>query len=473
MAPYSVLEYGYLSCTDSVVGSSLRDRAIPPELWRELAELIEDEDVNSDGVLYSAGDGPKGVRRLKAKNYIGVIATESGTLEILPKLHTAEITEEAERQALRKVVGNMLSYVTDMDHRVFDPANLQLHTDLYEWFLTIFLRKVADLVKRGLKSAYESLEDNLPILKGRLLFPQHLRLNTGNASKLYVQFDEFTTNRPENRLIHAALNLVWKKVANIENKRLASELLFAFANVGQSDTKIKQSRDFQAWRSERGSSHYGELKGWCKAILDGTSPTPSSDNFTPDKFESFLFPAEKLFEQYVANRLQHALSNNPRFKLDAQVGREKSLFSGNAAPLGKKSQLRPDIVITYKNENGEEIVVLDAKWKIFDQNGQISSADLYQLYVYGKYWKASEVGIVAPATRDVRKVEGPFTYQDESDGHLVRIWLLPYNLLHDNQGHFDWDGSESSTPMEKIIAANNNYFSKGIVRSGMTNSVLT
>lgn len=473
MAPYSVLEYGYLSCTNSVVGSSLRDRAVPPELWRELAELIEDEDVNSAGVLYSAGDGPKGVRRLKAKNYIGVIATESGTLEILPKLHTTEITEEAERQALRKVVGNMLSYVTDMDHRVFDPANLQLHTDLYEWFLAIFLRKVSDLVKRGLRSSYESLEGNLSVLKGRLMFPQHLRLNVANSSKLYVRFDEFTTNRPENQLIHAALDLVWKRTNNEDSKRLAKELLFAFADVDRSVTKIKQNKDFKAWQSERGSGQYSELKGWCKAILDCVSPTPSSDSLALDRFDSFLFPAEKLFEQYVANRLQHALSNDPRFKLDTQVGHEISLFSGDAAPLGKKSLLRPDIVIRYKNEGeAEKIIVLDAKWKIFEQDGQISSADLYQLYVYGKYWKASEVGIVAPATKDVRKVEGPFTYQDDSKDHLVRIWLLPYNLLHDNHGHFDWDGPEK-TPMGKIIAANNNYFSKGIVRSSKTNAVLT
>lgn len=460
MGPYSVLEYSYLSCTDNTDASSLRNRAIPLDLWGELADLVEDEDINSDGVLYSAGNGYRGIPRLKTKNYIGVIATESGVVEILPKLHNPAATEEAERLSLRHVVGNMLSYVTEINYRVFDQANQRLHTDLYEWFLAIFLNKVGNLVKRGLRSSYESLEDNLSVLKGRLLFPQHLRLNVANTSKLYLQFDEFTANRPENRLIHTALQAVSRKTNNSESKRLANELLFAFSDIGQSRSKVEQSKDFKSWRTERGAGHYRELKGWCKAILDGAAPSPSSDQHEPEKFESFLFPAEKLFEAYVSTRLQIALSSTKEFKVDTQVGHERALFQNGAAPLGKVSMLRPDIVITHPVVNPSQTLIVDAKWKIFDETGQIPSSDLYQLYVYGKYWGASDVAIVSPATSKLSKVEGPFLYDDKRNGKSVQIWILPYDLFHDNGGNFDYQPRGNDCLMDQIVAMHNEHFSR-------------
>jgi len=466
---YSVLEHGYLIRAVDGVGDlrledlaiPLKNRLIPSDLWEELSDLVEDDETNSDGVLYAAADSPRGVRRLKVKNYIGVIATESGAIEVLPKLQQMNESPET-ALVLRNVVGHMLSYTSDIDYRVFSEAYQHLHTDLYEWFMSVFLQKVTYLVKRGLRRSYDSVEENLTVLKGRLLFPQHLRLNVADASKVYVRHDEFTANRPENRLIHSALDIVWKQSADSHNKRLARELLFAFSDVERSDSRVAQEKDFRAWKVERGAGHYRDLKGWCKAILNPYSPSPSADSSSDDKFESFLFPAEKLFEEYVANRLRHALSADPRFNVRTQVGREKSLFARNTGPFGHPSMLRPDIVIDFTDSGSTQRVILDAKWKVFEEKGQISSADLYQLYVYGKYWNASEVAIIAPATSGLLTVDGPYEYQDDSNpDHIVKIWVLPYDLLHENGGNFDCILPEVLSPIQRILRVNNAFFARG------------
>ena len=82
-----------------------------------------------------------------------------------------------------------------------DTARLNLH----EIFISVYLEKVSELVKRGLKSSYVVREDNLNFFKGKLLVWQHLRKNFVHREKFFVAFDEYSIDRPEHRLIKATL----------------------------------------------------------------------------------------------------------------------------------------------------------------------------------------------------------------------------------------------------------------------------
>ena len=58
---------------------------------------------------------------------------------------------------------------------------------------------------RGLKSLYALREDNLNFFKGKLLVRDNLRKNFAHREKFFVAFDEYGIDRPEHRLIKAAL----------------------------------------------------------------------------------------------------------------------------------------------------------------------------------------------------------------------------------------------------------------------------
>jgi hypothetical protein len=64
---------------------------------------------------------------------------------------------------------------------------------------------VEHIVKRGLRGDYSLRQDNLFALRGKLQMATHLRQNLCRRDRFFAAFDEFSTNRPENRLLHAAL----------------------------------------------------------------------------------------------------------------------------------------------------------------------------------------------------------------------------------------------------------------------------
>ena len=103
------------------------------------------------------------------KNYVGLIQLKSGfQIEILPKIDLATTESEVKRIFL-----NMLRAMKDFDGKTFNISNLSVDKmNLYEVFVSLYLQEVSWLVKRGLKSAYISKEENLSVLKGKLLIKE-------------------------------------------------------------------------------------------------------------------------------------------------------------------------------------------------------------------------------------------------------------------------------------------------------------
>ena len=54
---------------------------------------------------------------------------------------------------------------------------------MFEAFVHLFLTSVVLLTRRGLARAYRTQEANLPCLRGRILFPQHVRENLVDRSR--------------------------------------------------------------------------------------------------------------------------------------------------------------------------------------------------------------------------------------------------------------------------------------------------
>lgn len=86
-------------------------------------------------------------------------------------------------------------------------------------------------MKRGLRRDYVSEQSNLFALRGKLLVSQQLRQNLQRPDRFFTDHDDFSPNRPENRLLHAALRKVLSATVSELIQRLARELVFVFADV--------------------------------------------------------------------------------------------------------------------------------------------------------------------------------------------------------------------------------------------------
>lgn len=350
-------------------------------------------------------------------NSVGVIRAPGGfQIEVLPKIGKVEADGGS---SARSLLLDMLSCLGEFRHIRKDQAELQARRmPLFEVFVSQFLDGVRKVLQRGLASGYNPLEENLASLRGKLLFSENLKKNLVRPDRFFAAFDEFTQNRPENRLIHSALAAVADQTRSPANQRLAQELRFAFAEVPRS-TEI--DRDFAGLARQRGMDHYEEPLAWARLLLSGRSPiTGVGSNNSP----TLLFPMEALFEAFVAKHMRRQLKEG--YQLQTQT---KSNYLVHHA--GKRMfRMRPDLVVT---KSTASILVADTKWKLIDQDVALqnkywlSQSDFYQMYAYGHSYLGAvgDVILLYPATRQFKVALAPFAFPDRPE---LTLWVVPFSL---------------------------------------------
>ena len=382
-------------------------------LERQCAVLVDNEDAAWLRLI-----GRQGRAAVQVTSFVGVVRAPDGfQIEVLPKVGTAIAGGHGEA---RQLLIDMLRCLPGFRHIRTDRARLlAARIPLPEIFISEFLRAVERIVKRGLRSDYTSLQDNVTALRGKLLTGPHLRRNMFRMERFFTEHDEFSADRPENRLVHTALLRVLALADTQANQRSARELGFVFADVPVSRTPAD---DFRRIKPDRTMSHYGDALGWARLVLGGLSPLTGTG---PHPAPSLLFPMEALFEAFVAARLSRQTARpllvrtQPRSRHLVRH-REENWF-----------RLIPDILICDTDSNR---LVLDTKWKLLDarvpdpkQKYRLSQGDFYQMLAYGLNYLEGrgDMALIYPKTDLFERPLPPFLFP-ETEG--LRLWVLPFCL---------------------------------------------
>ena len=323
----------------------------------------------------------KGVKVIKPQNYVGVINIDNKVqIEILPKI---DISDE---NKLRNLFLKMLSCLKEFKGKSFKNAQLNdSKLPIYEVFIQMYLNEVQELLKKGLKSDYLTIEGNLTFFKGKFLINQHLKHNIIFKDRFYMAYDEFHINRPENRLIKTALLKLNKISSNGKNQLLAKRLLAEFEMVNQS-TNI--DKDFSLVKKDRNTQAYQSLMTWSQVFLKNKSFSTFKGT---ENVNALLFPMEKIFEAYVAKQLKIKF---PEWNVETQKD-DKYLFD-NPKTFG----LNPDIYMS----KGGSAIVLDTKWKKLIRNSNnygISQSDMYQMYAYAYKYDVENIVLIYPKHKEI------------------------------------------------------------------------
>lgn len=358
----------------------------------------------------------RGRRVVQVTSFAGVIRTPDGfQIEVLPKVGKAIGGGVVEA---RQLLVEMLCCLRGFRHVRTENARISAkRLPLLELFIAEFLRTLSLIVKRGLRSDYTSRQGNLFSLRGKLLTTLHLRQNLCRADRFFTEHDEFSTNRPENRLLHAALRCALELSASRENQQLARELCFVFADVPVTEAA---HLDFQRVRLNRDMGHYADALAWARLILEQQSPlTGAGGHWAP----SLLFPMEAVFEAFVAKHLARQVAYPLILKTQARTHHLVRHMEQNWF------RLKPDILV----RNGDQdVLVLDTKWKLLDglkQNGTdkygLSQTDFYQLQSYGQSYLDGDgdIALVYPKTDSFAQ---PLPVFDFQNGSKLRLWVLPF-----------------------------------------------
>ena len=164
---------------------------------------------------------------------------------------------------------------------------------MLEVFVRRFLDNLNTLARGGLARRYIPVEENLPYLRGRILFREQIRENLANHARFYVVHDELSVNRPANRLIHSALAKLIPLVQNTENRRLLHQLMATFVDVPKT---ANPHADWQRHQVDRSMQHYRPVMQWVGLFLFGHGLTTFAG---PHRNLSLLFPMEQVFEDFV------------------------------------------------------------------------------------------------------------------------------------------------------------------------------
>lgn len=355
---------------------------------------------------------------LTVQQYTGVIRTGSGChIEILPK-----ISRRGDPEAARALLVKMLIELRDSPFKEGTVADLCAHDmPLFEILMRQFLDHVGDIVRKGIARTYVSQRNNLVFLRGKLQLAEHIRRNASDQSRLYCEFDEYEIDRPVNRLIKGALEIVNRLTQDVTNQQRCREFLFWF---DQAPGTINSKMDFRAVQQDRLIQHYEPAMPTCRLILEGLNPlTQEGDR----RAVSVLFPMNQVFESYVSAKLGQSLRN---WRISARVRGQALVEMHRGSKIFK---LVPDLEF----HRGKERVIADTKWKLLDRNARsekygISQADIYQLFAYSRKYLSTQaqrrVILIFPKTDSFDQPLEPFWFEKNRDV----LYVLPYNLDEDN-----------------------------------------
>ena len=380
---YQIIEYGSFVRGKNIKGYTY----LPNDIFDTLEEFIlSNKNRDVEALEFMNISVKRGIGKvITAKNYVGIIEIKDGiTIEILPKIYSQKDVTEAK---VKKLVMDMLKTLRKSPYKSLQVANVSVDKmNIFEIFIRMFINEVLLIVKRGLKSNYETIESNERVFKGKMKFTQQIRYNYAHKEQCYVEYDEFNTNCSENKLLKSTLLYLYKNTCSLKNKNDIKMLLNSFLEV---DKSTNYEEDFnRIIAADRNKKDYTTALLWSKIFLMGKSFT----SFSGSKIAfALLFPMEKLFESYVAEILRKNL-NKSLYSVSIQ-DKTYHLFD----KPNKKFLLKPDIVV--KNKKNKDIFILDTKWKLLSNqksNYGISQSDMYQMYAYSKKYGAKNVILLYP-----------------------------------------------------------------------------
>jgi 5-methylcytosine-specific restriction enzyme subunit McrC len=417
MVGITIHEFGILVAASTRAADTDDLHAVPPEVfaWLEVQALRSAEAGESAWLRLTQR---RGRRAVQVTSFVGVIRAPGGyQIEVLPKL--GKRVEGGDGEARQRLI-EMLHCLGGFRHIQMDSAQLLARRmPLLEVFIGEFLRSVAHIVKRGLRGDYSVRQDNLSALRGKLQMATHLRLNLCRRDRFFATFDEFSTNRAENRLLHTALRRVLAWTASQAHQQLARELCFVFADVPASDQPML---DFQRVRQDRGMGHYADALAWARLILQDESPLTGAGGY---RAPSLLFPMEAVFEAFVSKHLARQMARPFTLKMQA---RSFSLITHRGQDWFR---LKPDLLV---QASGTNRLVLDTKWKLLDGRKAtgadkygLNQGDFYQLHAYGQSYLdgRGDVVLVYPRTDAFNEALPVFEFPKSAG---LRLWVLPFCL---------------------------------------------
>lgn len=324
--------------------------------------------------------------RIRLSRYVGLTRIGERLLEVLPKAEGSDACEEACRGTLLRLLG-LGRRITI--HSEGSAEHALRNRPLLETFIEIYFREVSALQRGGLIRRYQRMEEDLGLIRGRLMLQRQVARHGMRPDRLACAFDELTPDNDWNRVLKAALVASRSWLNRMVLRRRWSELYAGFDEVGLP----MNPRDALGELSpDRQSRRYGEAVRWARWIIEHLSPNLRAGGSTAP---SMLFDMSVLFEEAIAAHLMRELQHvAPLWSLRTQ---ERGEHLARSLDSGRESVgLKPDLIL---QGPARRQIIADTKWKRpAVTRGELTPdvGDVHQMLAYAAAYRCDRLVLIYP-----------------------------------------------------------------------------
>lgn len=358
-----------------------------------------------------------GHRKVTLAQYCGLVSLGERVLEVLPKTQDREESAEACRGVLLRLL-RLTDRFPQFQHL---PVGQQLRrVPLLEAFIAAFFDAVAVVIRGGLLKQYQEREDDLGVVRGRIVLARQAGVHANRPDMVACAFDELTVDNGWNRGLKKAVRSTRPWIRGADLHRRWVELMGVLEEVDDTGfTAAALSRLVFDRKAER----YRAAMAWARWILSLLAPMLRAGQA---EAPALLFDMNKLFESAVTSVLRRQLLGTG-CSLSAQDSTLSFASVEGAGRIDAGYHLRPDLVI----RRGHDVVAIaDVKWKLPDTDrfGRVLPAlgDLYQLHAYASVYGCGRLWIVYPRRNGVGGEAGTMVHLPSSrtGGATVKMAML-------------------------------------------------
>lgn len=403
-------------------------------LWDFILSNRVNDEIDSIMSIYIRS----GRRYIKTGRYVGTIQTKDGQIiEILPKIYKSDGEQETNIEQCRKVFLNMLKHFSDIKAKSFQDASLETKKGfpILEIYVSNYVSAVEEIVLHGIKKDYSLISENQRFLKGRLDLTRHISKNSVDKSRFAVKYNKYVDDIPQNRIIVSTLLKLYEESTSITNRARILTLLRFLNDIPQSSNIISDLNLCN--HRNRLFESYDKVIIWSSQFLLNKGFTNFSGTHVN---QSLLFPADRLFEQFIAYLFKKYVPRN--FQTNSQNARYYLVDRHNGRGMFR---LRPDIVVESNHDSHHyDCIIIDTKWKAIDShspksNYLIDIKDMYQLYAYGQKYRQGEslraghnvipkLILLYPSSEKFIQPLPEFVYEDILNKYGLKLMVVPFDL---------------------------------------------
>ena len=354
------------------------------------------ERVYEQPVLRSVLSGNRLV--LQATQFVGVVHLGTRTIQVLPKIYRADVAlslHSQQTEAMARLL-SLLSYTEYMPPLSHDALQLQDRpANWFEILTRIFAQRLLGEWKRGAARRYQLVQDELPVLKGKLRIGEMVRRPV-NLHQFHVSYDEFTVDNAINRIFRHVVNVLWRITHDGTNRRLLGELRAMMEDVASSGSVTLE--DVDAVTIDRTTARYGPLLNMARLFIGhrvtDLSPGASSQF-------AFVLDMNRVFESFMAGFIgRHRQVLLPAALAECSILPQAKSDARHLARTDNRPVflLRPDIVLT---QAGHYPLLIDTKYKVLkplERALGIGQDDFYQMCAYARRYVCPRVLLLYPQT---------------------------------------------------------------------------